>query len=333
VDAAVATAAHNVLVHHFPAQQAALDADLTAALAAIPDGAAKTQGILLGEEAADGIIALRQGDGLGGDIGFVMPPPGQPGVWQLPPGVSPMTPWLSQFKPFLLESANQFRPGPPPDLTSEVWAADFNEVKYYGGTDTAAFPTLRTPEQTETARFWTTQPTAQALIGFRQLAQENDFDAAETARLLAMGPMVIADALTACWDAKYHYLFWRPLFAIPSELDDGNPDTVRVPGWTPAFGTPPQPEYPSAHGCATSAMSEVFVEALGTNKIDVEFTSTVGGVTLPPRRYARANDLVQEIIDARVWAGIHYRTSAVKGVVLGRKVAHFTLDRYFLPVD
>ena len=324
VEAAVATAAHRVLVHYFPSQQAALDSDYSNFMAAISNGAAKTAGIEIGIEAADGIIALRVGDGVEADIGFTMPAPG-PGVWQLPAGVTPLVPWLSKLKPFMLERPDQFRPGPPPDLTSSEWAEHYTEVLVYGHRDSL----VRTIEQTNAARFWTAPPLLQYNTAFQQIAIDRGLNAVETARLMVMGNMVGADSLIACFDAKYHYLFWRPLFAIPQGDTDGNTQTVGDPTFVPLIGTPPHPEYPSAHGCATSAQAEVLVEVLGTQRIDVTIPSFVAGVAA--RHFATANDLRQEIIDARIWGGIHYRGSDVTGTIIGRKVAHWTLKRYFLP--
>jgi hypothetical protein len=168
IDAAVAAAAYGVLVHYFPAQQAALDADYAASLAAIPGGAAKDAGIALGQESAAAIIALRQNDGREADIGFVMPAPA-PGMWQLPAGAAPQTPWLSQLRPFTLRSPDQFRPGPPLDLASRQWAADYNEVRRYGGSNTPSVD--RTAEQTDVARFWTMHPTVQYNATFQQAAR------------------------------------------------------------------------------------------------------------------------------------------------------------------
>ena len=326
VDAAVATAAHHVLAHYFPSQQAMLDAEYAASMATIADGAAKTAGIEVGSEAAAELIALRQNDGLNANIGFTMPTPG-PGVWQLPAGVNPLVPWMSKLRPFILESPDQFRPGPPPDLSSSEWAEQYNEVLTYGHRDSLA----RTPEQTTAARFWASVPVVQYNTAYQLIATTRGLGALETARLMAMGNMVGADALIGCFDAKYHYLFWRPAFAIPQGDNDGNPNTSGDPGFVPLLGTPAHPEYPSAHGCVTSAQAEVFAKFLGTQHIGVTIPSTVAGI--PARYYANANQLTEEIIDARVWAGIHYRGSDKTGADLGRKVAHWTLKRYFLPTN
>ena len=326
VDAAVATAAHHVLLHYFPAQQADLDTDYYNAMAVIPDGPAKTAGMEIGAEAAAEIIALRQNDGLNVSNGFTMPALG-PGVWQLPAGASPLTPWLADMQPFMLESPDQFRPGPPPSLSSDEWARDYNEVLLYGRSNS----TVRTAEQTAIARFWSVPPLVQYNLAYQQIAVERGLTALEAARLMVMGDMVAADAEIACFDAKYEYLFWRPAFAIPLGDTDGNPDTVGDPTFVPLLSTPTHPEYPSSHNCATSSVAEVFAEFLGTEHIDVDIPSSVAGVG--PRHFRDARDLTKELIDARVWAGLHFRNSDVAGATLGRKVAHWTLKRYFLPAD
>jgi hypothetical protein len=324
VDAAVAAAAHDVLVHYFPSQQTALDADYLASLASIPDGIAKTGGIEVGAGAANELIALRQGDGLNVNIGFTMPAPA-PGVWQLPSGVSPLVPWMSQLRPFMLERPDQFRPGPPPDLSSPEWAAEYNEVRIMGHRASS----VRTPEQTNVARFWTTPTLFQYNTAFQQAVLTRGLSAVEAARLMAMGNMVGADALIGCFDTKYHYLFWRPQFAVPQGETDGNPQTPGDPNFIPLIGTPAHPEYPSAHGCVTSAIAEVLTDVLRTQEIEVDIPSTVPGI--PTRHFSTAKDLVKDVINARVWGGIHYRESVVIGANLGRKVAHWTLQRYFLP--
>lgn len=319
VDAAIAAAAHDVLVHYFPAQQAALDLDYSSALDAIPDGTAESEGIKVGQEAAAAMIRVRQGDGLEADIGFTMPSPA-PGVWQLAPDIKPQTPWVSKMRPLMIARADQFRPGPPPALTSKEWAAQFDEMKRMGG----AASTERTPEQTDIARFWSTNAIAQYNTLFKQLAQENGYDAHQTARLYAMGNLVGADALIACFDTKYHYLFWRPQFAIV-QGEGGDPD------WKPLLATPNHPEYPAAHGCLTAAEAQVLTTFLGTNQINIDLTSTVADLKQPTRHFATATDLVNEMENARVWGGLHYRASVAKGTELGRNVARWVLARNFLP--
>jgi len=326
VDAAVAAAAHDVLVHYFPAQKAALDADYSTSLAAIPDGPRKTAGIQAGQEAAAGIIALRQGDGVEANIGFSMPAPA-PGVWQLPAGQTPQTPWVAKMQPFLLQSPDQFRPGPPPALTSQQWAKEYNEIKSLG----AANSTTRTAEQTDIARFFSASPVVMFNSAYQQIIQNKGLDALQAARLYAMGNLVGADAAIACFDAKYTYLFWRPVFAIPQGDTDGNPDTTGDPTWTPLLATPNHPEYPAAHGCQTSAQAEVFAAFLGTDNINIDLTSTVPNLTTTTRHFQTVNDLETEIVNARVWGGLHYRESVEQGVALGGEVARWSLERYFQP--
>jgi hypothetical protein len=323
VDAAVATAAHDVLVHYFPARVAALDADLASSLGSIPDGRAKQRGTDVGREAAAALIAQRQGDGWMADIGFTMPAPG-PGVWELPAGQAPLVPWLSKLRPFALRSDDQFRPGPPPALTSRRYARDFDELKAMGGTVSA-----RTPEQTLVARFYTTHPALQYATAYRDIAAQHGLDALETARLMAMGSTAGADALIACFDAKYSYLAWRPAYAIPRGDTDGNPRTVADPSWTPLLPTPTHPEYPSAHGCVTFSQTEVFERFLGTRRIDLDLTSTVPEI--PVRHFATGEDLERDVANGRIWGGLHFRFSTDVGGALGTEVADWTLAHEFRP--
>jgi VCPO second helical-bundle domain len=324
VDAAVATAAHDVLVRYFPADRGALDDDLAASLAAIPDGPAEQRGQAVGQQAAAGLLAQRAGDGWQADIGFTMPAPG-PGVWELPPGQAPLVPWLSRLRPFTLRSPDQFRPGPPPALTSRRYARDFAEVERMGGAVSA-----RTPEQTLAARFYTTHPALQFATAYRELAARQGLDALQTARLMAMGSVAGADAQIACYDAKYTYEAWRPAFAIPRGDADGNPRTIADPGWTPLLPTPAHPEYPSGHSCLTFAEAEVFERFLGTPRIDLDLPGTIA--EMPTRYYATADDLRRDVANARVWGGLHFRFSTQIGGELGTRVARWALAHDFRPL-
>jgi hypothetical protein len=321
VDAAVATAGHDVLVHYFPGRVDALDADLVASLAAIPDGAAEQRGQAVGHDAAAALLAAREGDGWLADIGFTMPAPG-PGVWELPAGQSPLVPWLSRLRPFTLRSDDQFRPGPPPALSSRRYARDFDELQRMGGAVSA-----RTPEQTVIARFYTTHPALQFATAYRTLAARQRLDALQTARLMAMGSTAGADALIACLDAKYTYLAWRPAYAIPRGDTDGNPRTIADPGWTPLLPTPSHPEYPSAHGCVTYSQTEVFERFLGTTRINLDLAGTIAEA--PVRHFVTGDDLRREVANARVWGGLHFRFSTDAGGRLGTRVADWTLAHAF----
>lgn len=320
VDAAVATAAHDMLVHLLPMQTPTLDVAYATSLAAIPDGRFKTSGIAVGRQAAAGIIAVRQGDGYQADIGFVMPAPA-PGVWQLPPGQSPLIPWASKMRPFLMLAPDQFRPGPPPVLTSRAWAREFNEIKAVGGTTS----TVRTPEQTMIARFWTSQAAQQWNTAIGQVVTDRGFGVDQAARVFAMVDLTSSDAVIGCWDAKYHYLFWRPQFAVPGGDTDGNPATKADPTWTPLVPTPMHPEYPSAHSCVSTAAADALAAFLGTDRIEIDMPSTVPGVD-PSRHYDTVDELITEIHNARVWGGLHYRGSTLVGSRLGEQVARWDLS-------
>jgi hypothetical protein len=321
VDAAVAAAAHDVLGYYLPLQQSLLDTEYNNALAAITPSPGKTAGIALGQAAALELITLRQGDGLGVTYNYPLLPPG-PGVWT-PPANGGLTPWVAVMRPFLISNFDQFRPGPPLRLNHKQWVTNYNELLSLGRSNSVT----RTPEQTDAARFWTDNPARQNNKAFTAIIQAKGLDAVQAARLYAMVNMVNADAAIACWDAKYHYQFWRPGPAIVG--DDGNPATVSDPTWTPLLGTPPHPEYPSGHGCVTSSLAEVFTHVLG-KQINVDITSVAAGVIQTTRHFATAEDLRTEIIDVRIWSGIHYRDSDEVGVKMGQKVARWALERYFL---
>jgi VCPO second helical-bundle domain len=348
-DAAVVEAAYRTLVYYFPLQAGTLGSLYAEALDQIPPGQAKTDGQAVGLQAANDIIALRMGDGRMTPIGvtstFPPLPPG-PGVWRLtPPFALPQVPWVGEVRRFILQSVDQFLPEPPPSLQSGDWVDAFNEIKAYG----AATSSVRSDEQTRIARFWSANVIRQFNRLGRDVADVQVLSLLETARLTAMVNLVGADALMSALHAKYHYLFWRPVTAIdPSAViadgfgpvpgfDDGNPATVEQSGWRPLLSTPNHPEYPAAHGVITSAMAEVFSTFLGTNQIslDIHGFDPAG----PPgnldavRHFDTPNDLRHEIIDARIWAGVHYHFSGVAGVVLGRQVANFGLSRAFRPVQ
>jgi hypothetical protein len=344
VDAAVVEAAYRTLVNYFPSQAGNLGVLYTEALGLITDGTAKNDGQGVGLAAALNIIDLRSDDGRKTPIGttstFPTLPPG-PGVWRLtPPFAPPQVPWVGDVRRFVLQSVDQFLPDPPPSLQSDEWVAAFNEIKAYG----EATSSVRSDEQTNVAKFWS----ANVIRQFNRIGR--DLTGAsprllETARLAAMINLVGADALGSALYAKYHHLFWRPVTAIdPAAVtadgfgpvpgyDDGNPATLEQTGWRPLLTTPNHPEYPAAHGVITSAMAEVFSSFLGTNQIDLDIhgfdPAEPAGNLNAVRHFDMPNDLRHEIIDARLWAGLHYRFSGVAGVVLGRKVAKFDLNHAF----
>jgi hypothetical protein len=349
IDAAVAEAAYRTLLNYFPLQAGNLGALYTEALGLIADGTAKIDGQAVGLAAATNIITLRSGDGRMTPIGvtssFPALPPG-PGVWRLtPPFAAPQVPWVGNVRRFVLQSVDQFLPDRPPSLQGDEWVEAFNEIKAYG----EATSNVRSDEQTQVAKFWSANVIRQYNRVGRDIAGARGLSLLETARLAAMVNLVGADALMSALHAKYHYLYWRPVTAIdPSAVtadgfgpvpgyDDGNPSTVEQTGWRPLLTTPNHPEYPAAHGVITSAMAEVFRTFLGTNQIGLDIhgfdPGGPAGNLNAVRHFNMPKDLRHEIIDARLWAGLHYRFSSVAGVVLGRKVAEFDLRHAFRPVE
>jgi hypothetical protein len=322
--AAAAVAAHDVLLEYFPASQVRLDTALATSLAEIPDGKAKKQGIRYGERAADRLIELRVDDGRFAPVTFDVPP--APGVWRpTPPAFAPFfDPWLAKLRPLLLDSASQFRPGPPPALTSATYTEDFNEVKEVGSLTS----TVRAPDQTATAVFIAGSVFQFVSSSLRDLAARYELDISDSARLFAAVDMSVADGLITSWDSKLEFGYWRPVTAIRLADTDGNPDTDPDPTWLPLLATPPYPDYISGlttlMGAGTRALSGVL--GLGGDRIDVNIT--VGGVT---RHYETASQLNQDAIDARVWSGIHFRTADVVGSETGTEVGAWALDNYFQP--
>jgi PAP2 superfamily len=326
-EAAAATAAHRILETFFPSQSAYLDSQYAASLATVPDGYSKTEGIAVGEEAAQGLLAARAGDGRN-DPSRVYVYGSGPGEYQrTPPSfASFQTPWIAFMKPFAMESPSQFRADPPPALDSDQWAADYNETKTFGELNSTA----RTPEQTEIGRFYTEHTGAQYNRILRNFALSQNLSLADDARLFAQVYVSVGDALIAVWDSKYFYRRWRPVTAIRAGDTDGNPDTDPDPAWTPLAVTPTHAEYPAAHGSFTGAFTQALEDFFGTKKLTITLTSTVTGTS---RTFDRTDDLVKEIIVARIYGGMHFRTSVVEGKVMGTKAAKWVSKHYFQPAQ
>src|SRR4029077_746420 len=276
---------------------------------------------------------------------FATLPPG-PGVGRLtPPFAGPQKPWGGCAPRFIRARLDQFLPDPPPSLQSDKWVDAFNEIKAYGG----ATSSVRTVAQTNIAKFELANVVRQYNGVAREIAATRSLNLLETARRSAMVNLVGADALGSALYAKYHFLFWRPVTAIdPTAViadgfgpvpgyDDANPAPVEQTGWRPLLITPNHPEYPAAHGVITSAMAEVFSTVLGTNQIDLDIhgfdPAGPPGNLNAVRHFDTTNDLRHGIIDARLWAGLHYHSSGVAGVVLGRQVPHYDLSHAFEPVQ
>src|SRR5437870_11472888 len=344
-EAAAATAAFRVLVGFdnlpglFPAQQPTLQPVYDAYIAGLPDNppGSRAAGVIIGETTATAMLNARLNDGRFGPPPALYPP--APGIWRpTPPNFAhDPAPWVGNVRTFIVPSAEMLRTDGPNALTSAEYAEDFNEVKELGSRTS----TTRTPDQTDAAIFW--QDHAHALFNrvFRTLAASQNLGIAASARLFAMENLAAADAAIGCWNDKYYWQFWRPITAIREADTDGNPDTVADPTWLPLFDpatpvchppalfTPPFPDHPSGHACATGAFVNTLQNFFGTDKIGFTAFSNKSCTT---RSFDRFSDALSEVIDARVWAGIHFRTADVQGAVLGHKVAHYLEKHYFQPV-
>ncbi len=285
-DAAVATAAKDVLVKRVPLQAAAVQTAYNAYMSSIPDGAAKDAGKAVGAAAAAGMLAMRTGDRFDDVVPYVQPPPG-PGVFEPIAPTPPVDVKLPFVRPFTYASQSKYRPGGPLELTSKRYARDVAEVQKYGRVDSTA----RTGPQTETVRFHTEQTFFQFSRTLRELANDRGLDLRESARLLGYVHVATADTMIACWEAKYHYYFWRPNHAIQRADTDGNPFTSPEAGWLPLI-VGNHPEYPSGHACFTGAVTESLRNYFGTKRVRLVISSTATGAG-PPRTYENLDELVE----------------------------------------
>jgi PAP2 superfamily len=321
-EAAAAAAAHQVLVRLIPDQAKELDASLQADLAKVPDGAGKAAGIRLGERAAAAILAEREQDGSSAPITYR--PVTQPGKYV--PTTLPQSSTWTGVKTFVLKSGDQFRPPPPYALSSARWAADYNEIKRIG----ARTGSTRTPEQNDIARFWQLTGAATYNPVTRQVAAARKLDLLDNARLFALSSIACADAAVAIFDAKYAHNFWRPVTAIRNGDQDGNDATERDAAWEPMIVTPMHPEYPCAHCTFQAAAAGVLQVLYGDSIPKVTLTSTTApGVT---RSFERLSDYVAEVVNARIYEGVHYRMSGEVGSVLGRRIAEEVVRTQMTPL-
>ena len=321
-DAAAAAAAHYLLVRLYPNQARDMDKALQASLAAVPDPTARANGVRLGERAGAAMLAERGNDGAARPDTYR--PYTAPGKYV--PTMLPAASHWGAVRPFALKSGDQFRPPEPYELSTAAWAKDYNEVKRMG----AKLNSARSTEQSDIARFWELTGAATYNPLVRHLSQVKGFDVVDNARLFALVSMAAADALIAVFDAKYTYNFWRPVTAIRNGDLSANDAVERDPAWEPFIPTPMHPEYPCAH-CITQAAAAGVLQAFYGDRIPlVKMTSTAApGVT---RTFVKLSDYVNEVIDARVYDGVHFRTSGTIGADMGRKVADYTVKNQLLPL-
>lgn len=318
LEAAIAAASRTTLAKLLPSQQAAVESAYQAALAKTADGAAKSAGIAVGERAAAAVLAFRADDNA---KPVEYRPLTSAGVYV--PTVIPVAVQWPKRKPWLMTNPAQFRPGPPPKLTSEVWARDYNEVKALGG----KISTQRTAEQTEIARFWeaTLPPIYYGLV--RSVATVPGRDVTQNARLFAAVTQTIDDAMIAVFDAKYQYNFWRPVTAICNGDMDGNDATEQDLSWAPFVDTPMHPEYPCAHCIVASAVGTVLEAEIGAGPTPI-LTTTSTTANNSARSWKKIDDFVQEVSLARIYDGVHYRNSTQVGTAMGKQIGALAVAKF-----
>ncbi|HZG34788.1 MAG TPA: hypothetical protein VEY87_02995 [Gaiellaceae bacterium] len=324
VEAAVAQAARDVLVARVPAQAASVQSAYDSYLAEVPEGPAREAGTAAGAAAAAGMLAARSGDGFDDAVPYVQPTPG-PGVFEPIAPTTPVDVKLPHVRPFTHASPADYRPDAPYALTSKRYAADVAEVQAYGRVASS----VRTAEQTAGVRFFQDSPFVQFNRALRGLAVARGLDVRESARLFGYFNVAAADTMLACWEAKYHYLFWRPNHAIARADSDGNPRTEPEPGWAPlVVGN--HPEYPSGHACFTAALTESLHRYFGTKHVELTLLSTTTGAS---RTYGKLDELTADVEDVRVWGGLHFRTTMTETAKHFPRIAKDVGKRYFLRGD
>ncbi len=320
-EAAVAQAARDVLVARVPGQAGTVQVAYDAYMASIPSGPAKDGGKAVGAAAAAGMLATRTGDHFDDAVPYVQPTPGA-GVFEPIAPTTPVDVKLGGVRPVTYDSQAEYRPNGPLELTSRRYAQDVAEVQAYG----RAVSPVRTPAQTETVRFFTDQAFVQYSRALRGLVNARKLSLRESARLLGYVHVSIADTMIACWEAKYHYSFWRPNHAIQRADTDGNPATSADPAWVPLI-VGNHPEYPSGHACLTAGVTESLRKYFGTKRVELVVSSTATGTT---RTYEHLDELVAEVEDARVWGGLHFRTTMTETAEHFPRIARQVGREHFL---
>ncbi|MEO5859964.1 MAG: vanadium-dependent haloperoxidase [Pyrinomonadaceae bacterium] len=322
IEAAVASANHAVLLKLIPVQKDAIEAEYVRAIAAIADGAKKAAGISVGEQSAVEVMKYRSDDDAFAVETFR--PNTQPGTY-VPTAIPVFSLW-SKRRPWAMTSADQFRPGPPPDLKSDIWARDYNEIKSMG----VKTGSKRTDEQTAIASFWETTGGSVYMPVILSVANAGNREVTQNARLIAMVSQAMDDAVIAVFDAKWAYKFWRPVTAIRNGDIDGNDATERDPSWVPFIETPMHPEYPCAHCIVASTIGTVLQLELGDTPLPPlsSVSPTLPGAT---RRWTTIDGFVREVSEARICDGVHFRNSTEVANVMGKKVGELTFSKFAPP--
>jgi hypothetical protein len=324
-EAAAVAAAHLALVKLYPDQQSMLDAAYATSINRIPDGPGRTGGVQVGEAVALRILEVRASDGAMAAIKKEYFPGKKPGDWiPTPPASLPaLDPGWGSVRPFVLRQGSQFRPGPPPALHSALYARDFNEIKEIGSSTSGT----RRQEETDLARFWIATASQNWNPVARQLSIAQGLTLLQNARAFALLNLAGADAFIVAWDAKFAYRQWRPVTAIRAADTDGNPGTDPDSLWTPLLVTPPFPDYIAGHttyaGAAQAVLEHLFGDDPGA--VITMTSATAPGVV---ETYTTFKDIADGVVNARVWGGIHWRTSSVKGRVVGEEVGRYVARRF-----
>jgi hypothetical protein len=329
--AAVAKAARDVLVAVIPAQQGAVDTRYMNFLNL--NGLMGNAGISTGAQAAAAMIALRATDG-----SFPTPAPtffgaAGPGQWRptTDPATSMAAPWLADVTPFTLNNPAQLRPHGPPHLESGLYARDYQEVRYYGGVNSATTPTLRTQPQTDLAIFYSDNFMMLWQRTLRGIATANVGSLDESARMFALANLSAADAAIGAWDAKKYYNFWRPITAIRNADTDGNAETIADPTWTPFTGTPNYPDYTSGANNLTGSMAGALSNFFGRDKLTFTVESRFQNV-IRTKTYERFSDMCQDVVDVRIYQGIHFRFADEVAFTTGKQAANWVSAHFLRPI-
>jgi PAP2 superfamily len=322
LDAAVAAANRTALEKLFPQQKAAIDQAYESAMAAVPESPAKAAGIQVGQKAAEQMLAMCATDGADADPAYR--PATAPGTYV--PTLLPAVPQWPKRKPWIMAKPDQFRPAPPPELKSELWTKDFNEIKALGGKSSSK----RTAEQTAIATFWAASAPTLYMGVVHSVANQPGRSTAQNARLFAMVTQAMDDAAIAVFDGKYHYSFWRPVTAIRNADNDGNDATERDASWTPFVDTPMHPEYPCAHCIMAATVGTVVQAEVGKGTMPKLSTKSPSAPDVV-RSWSNVDDLIKEVSEARIYDGVHYRNSTEVGTAMGRKVGTMVAEHYLKP--
>jgi hypothetical protein len=321
-EAAAAAAARDILMRQYPGQKVKIEEAYAASLEKVPDGPARAAGIALGEKVAAAVFSERQNDQT--NLPDTYRPITTPGVWV--PTTPPLFPQYATAKPWGIDRADQFRPGPPPDLKSSVYARDYNETREMGGVKSRK----RTDAQADAVRFWTQINLGPAWYqAAAQVSERKNLSLAERARVFALLSMALANCFVMDWDAKFTYNFWRPITAIRNGDQDGNDATERDASWQPLNATPMHPEYPSQAGINAGAARAILESVFGTAPEGFVATDIMDARLSRP--FVSFAQMALEHEEVRIWGGIHFRNSLEVGDAMGVKLAGHLLENYMKP--